>query len=850
MKTEPLEMEPRATKQPSVLIVEDYDDDMQLLVRELRRGGFEPTFRRVETTVGVKEALQERAWDIVISDYNLPQQNFSEIIQAVRTVDADVPVIVVSGSIGEENAVALMREGVADFIFKGNLSRLVPAIERELAAAAARAARHDSDQRFRDIVEVSGDWIWETDEAHRYTFFSNRYGEAEWADPTTSLGRTPWELAGADMEKDEHWLAHFSDREARQAFRNFLFSFTSASGSRHHVSMSGVPVFHRNGEFRGYRGTATDQTPVVEAFWRAEEAEALLRDAVDSISEGFVIFDPEDRIVMANELFRKLYAEAADFVRPGVSYEDFVRAAVEFGIFPDAKGKELEWISSRLENHRELAGSSVQRLADGRWVLISERRMSNGGSAGLRMDISALKKAEAQRDHLADHDATTGLPNLSLFTERLHQAIGQAERSRETIAVVCVEITALQGIRDTLGLEAGDTAIREAARRLSDAITAGETIAHIGGGQFLVLRAGIANEPAAIHSVEQLLATFATDLRVDETDVPFKVAAGVSMAPGDTRDTDAVIRYATTAMHRAKHAPGGGYQFYNAEMTDAAVSRSSLESDLRHAIDRDELFLVYQPQVGAHGYKLVGAEALVRWQHPTRGLISPGDFISIAEESGQIGAIGEHVLKMACRQARAWRDRGVKIPVSVNLSAVQLAEDDLDKKIAAIVADAGLTPDAITLELTESAILHDASAAARTMQRLADSGMRFALDDFGMQHSALSYLSDLPFDTLKIDRAFVSRMTESRGHAALFQAIVTMIHSLGMTAVAEGVEQPSQLIYLQAYGCDTLQGYLFSRPVPADEFEPLLFSGVILPSVGDGEMPAAEELPLPQSDAA
>ncbi len=843
-------MEPCEPIKPRILVVEDSDDDAELLVRELRRGGFDPSFRRVETIAGVEEALEEGAWDIVLSDYNLPQQSFPEIIQAVRAVDTDVPVIVVSGSLGEENAVALMRAGVADFVFKGNLSRLIPAIERELSAAGARIARQESDQRFRDIVEVSGDWVWETDEKHRYTFFSNRYEEAEWADPKTSLGKTPWELAGASVEQDEHWQAHLSDREARQAFRNFLFSFSSATGSRHHVSMSGVPVFDRNGTFRGYRGTATDQTPVVEAFWRAEEAEALLTDAVGSISEGFVIFDPEDRIVMANEAFRRLYPEVLEFTVPGVAFEDFLRAAVERGAYPDAKGRESEWIASRLEDHRDLSGGIVERLSDGRWVLVTDRRMSNGGIAGLKMDITALKKAEAQRDHLADHDATTGLPNLSRFTERLVDAIGQLDRSGSAIAVACLELTSLQHIRDSHGLDAGDLAIREAACRLDAATAANEVVSHIGGGQFLLLRADLPDKSAVMHSAETLLAPFAESFQIDGVEVPLRAAVGISTAPGDADDAEALIRNATTAMHRAKRSPGGSYRFYNAEMTDAAVSRASLEADLRHAINRDELFLVYQPQVSAHGYKLVGAEALARWRHPTRGVIAPGEFIPIAEECGLIGAIGEHVLKMACRQARAWRDRGSRIPVSVNLSAVQLAERELDRRIASIVAEAGLTPDAIVLELTESAIVRDAAAAARAMQRLAADGMRFALDDFGMQHSALSHLSDLPFDTLKIDRAFVTRMTESRGHAALFQAIVAMIHSLGMTAVAEGVEQPSQLIYLQAYGCDTLQGFLFSRPLPAHEFEPYLSSGIIVPSVGDDTTPAVEMPPLAQPNAA
>jgi len=812
------------------LIVEDSDDDEQLLLRELRRVGLDATTHRVETIAGVQEALKDGPWDLVLSDFNLPQQNFSEIIEAIRAVDADVPVIVVSGSIGEENAVALMSQGVADFVFKGNLSRLFPAIERELASAAAQQARRDSDQRFRDIVEVSGDWIWETDEEHRYTFFSNRYEDAEWADPQGSLGKTPWELANANLDEDEHWQAHVAERDAHQPFRNFLFSFVAGSGSRHHVSMNGVPVFDRAGEFRGYRGTATDQTPVVAAFWRAEEAEMLLRDAVDSISEGFVIFDADDKIVMANDAFRRLYADAADLARPGVSYEDFVRTAVERGIFPEAQGRESEWVASRLELHRELDGSFVQRLADGRWVLATERRMGNGGIAGLRMDITALKKAEAQRDHLAGHDSLTSLPNKSLFMERLAGAVGEAERTGEVLAVVCMELSSLQDIRDSLGLNAGDLALREAADRLNSVALPHETVSHIGGGQFLLLRSRMVGEAATIEAVEEFIAPFDKEFRIDDTDVSLRMSVGFATAQNSEIDADSLVRNATTAMRRARRTPSERHQRYTVEMTNAAIARAKLEADLRRAVDNDEFFLVYQPQVSTHSYKLVGAEALARWQHPTRGTVSPMEFIPLAEEIGLIKQIGEIVLRKACRQARIWRDQGARIPISVNLSAVQLAEQGLGRRIHSIVAEAGLAPDAISLELTESAILRDAEAAARTMRELSAEGMHFALDDFGIEHSALSHLSDLPFDVLKIDRSFVRRMAESRGHAALLQAIVTMIHSLGMTAIAEGVEQASQLIYLQAYGCDAVQGFLFSKPVLAEEFTPLLTAGIIVPT--------------------
>ena len=598
-------------------------------------------------------------------------------------------------------------------------------------------------------------------------------------------------------------------------------------------------MFDRRGGFRGYRGTATDETRIVEAFWRAEKAETLLRDAVESNSEGFLILDPDDRVVMANEAYRRLHPDVAELTAPGTPFEHLVRTAIERNVYPEAKGHESKWMAERLEDHRDLVGH-IEKLQDGRWVMVSERRMSNGGIAALAMDIAALKNAEAQRDHLAYSDAITGLPNQRVFTDRLGQAMGRIDSSGGGLVVACIELISLHDIRDSFGLEVGDAAIREIGRRLRNTISASETVAHIGGGQFLVLRLSIENDAAAMIAVEKLLPPLAEAFPIGGREVPLRIAMGISIAPGDTLEPEAIIRSATTAMHKAKIRPTQRYQFYNPEMTRAAVSRAGLESDLRHAIEKDELFLVFQPQVHTHTYMLAGAEAALRWRHPVRGILHQNEFMAMAEETGLILPIGEHMLRLACRQALEWRRTAARIPISVNLSAVQLQSPNLEKSVVAGIEQEGLTPDAIVLELSESSILPDVDAATRTIRKLAQSGIRFALDDFGMEHSALSQLSDLPFDTLKIDRAFVSRMTKDRGHAALFQAIISMTHSLGMTAIAEGVEAPSQLIYLQAYGCDIIQGGLFGPPLLAEEFSPLLASGVIIPSLNPTDRPDAE----------
>jgi diguanylate cyclase (GGDEF)-like protein len=812
----------------NVLIVEDVADDVALLLHTLKRAGLEITCSAVDTIVAMQEALQRQHWDIVLADFNVPGTDFNTILQTCKTDSPGRPVIVVSGSIGEENAVDLMRNGVADLILKGNLARLAPAIVREVAAARQEQARHAADERFRNIVQVTGEWIWETNDEHRFTYFSDSVKGAEWFSPAASLGKTRWELSGSEPEDDLNWRQHRIDLDARRPFHNYRITF-ERENRRHHLATSGVPFFDPDGTWRGYRGMARDDTAIVEAYRRAEEAEAMLRDAVDSISEGFVVFDAEDRLVLVNEAYRSLYPDVAALIRPGISFEELIRATLDIGGYADAVGREDAWLAERMAQHGKLSGNTIQHLQDGRWLLVTERRMRNGGIAGLRMDISALKAAEAERDYLAFHDPITGLPNQMLFSDRLEQALDNLE-APELIAVLGVELTSLTDIRASQGLEAGDAALRETGARLQAALPAGGSVAHVGNGRYLAFAVQPDGEKQVPASVARLIEASEAAFTFEGLDVPLRIVVGGSTAPADGERPETLIRNATTALRALKANPLQRSQFYRAEMTKAAIQRWTIEADLRRAIERKEFVLHYQPQLDVRSYRIVGAEALIRWNHPERGLIPPGQFIPIAEETGLIVPLGEYALRLACAEAQTWRnDRGIGVPVAVNLSAVQLAERNLEDVVSSILAETGLAPEMLKLELTESAILSDTIAATRTMQSLADHGVRFALDDFGMEHSSLSLLSRLPIEILKIDYAFISKMTEERAQAGLVQAIISMTHSLGMTAVAEGVERPDQLTYLQAYGCDALQGFLFSRPLPPETLREKLLTGTIAP---------------------
>lgn len=815
---------------PRLLIIEDLPDDVELLLYSLRRAGLKPEYRVVDTVAAIEDVLASERFDVVLADFNVPGTDFPTILRLIRSLAPDLPVIVVSGSIGEEAAVELMRDGVADLILKNNMARLAPAIVREVAASRQEQARREADQRFSNIVEVTGDWVWETDEQHRFTFFSKTLATNDWFDPATDLGKARWQVVGAQPDGDPGWQRHKADLAARRPFRNYQVCFGEGSARRHLVT-SGVPFCDRTGAWRGYRGVTRDETPLIEAYRRAEDAESLLHDAVDSISEGFVVLDAQDRIVMVNEAYRSIHAEIADMIAPGASFESVMRAAGERGVYAEAEGRQAEWLAERMAEHRDLSGNNLHRLRDGRWMLVTERRMRNGGTAGLRMDITALKAAQAERDYLAYHDAITGLPNQTLFTDRLAQALVQMQRSGEAVAVMSLELTSLADIRASQGLEAGEAALHETGRRIQSALAAGDTVAHVGNGRYLAFSADAGSEAGLVAIVGRVLSAAEADFEFDRSDVPLRIALGVSLAPTDGEDPDSLVRAAATALSEVRANPLRRYQFYRAEMTSAAVFRWNMEADLRRAIERKEFLLHYQPQLDTRSFGIVGVEALMRWAHPERGMISPAQFIPVAEETGLIVALGDYALRQACTDAAAWcAALATPVPVAVNLSAVQLAEASLEASIVAILEETGLAPGMLKLELTESAILSDAAAATHTMRNLAGQGIRFALDDFGMEQSSLSYLSRLPIDTLKVDYAFVSKMTADRAHAALVQAIISMTHSLGMVAIAEGVERPDQLIYLQAYGCDALQGFLFSRPVPLAGLLPILTSGRLSPT--------------------
>ena len=368
-----------------VLIIEDNADDAEFLLREFKRNDYAVDAEIAEDLPSVEAALACGTWDIVLSDYNLPGTRFSDILAMVKAADVDMPVIVVSGAVGEEVAVSLMREGANDLVLKHNLSRLVPTMTRELKAAELDYARRESERRFVDVVVASADWVWETDADHRLCFDMGGREQSEWSDPLRSLGRTHWEAVGADPETDSNWKEHKRVIDSHEPFRNFRFCFSSPKGQEYHISMSGIPTFGRSGAFTGYRGTATDETLVVETYLRAETAETQLREVVENIPRGVLVSDEQDRVAIVNEAYRDLHSELAHLLTPGTPYGKIETRAAELGVVVD--DADAPGPRGRDEVPADIMRDAVWTLPDGQRVLVSENRMTNGGRVQLMMEM-------------------------------------------------------------------------------------------------------------------------------------------------------------------------------------------------------------------------------------------------------------------------------------------------------------------------------------------------------------------------------------------------------------------------------------------------------------------------------
>ena len=463
----------------------------------------------------------------------------------------------------------------------------------------------------------------------------------------------------------------------------------------------------------------------------------------------------------------------------------------------------------------------VRRDGEERWLDFSAGLVEFGGrpaGLGIAFDVTERKRAEEQIKSLAYHDVLTGLPNRLLFTDRLNVAVAQAHRLGQRLGILFLDLDRFKVINDSLGHGLGDCLLQAVAERLESGVREGDTVARLGGDEFILLLPGMGRAEDVAKVADKVLDSLRLPFRLEGRDLFVTVSIGISVYPEDGADAETLVKNADTAMYRAKEQGRDHYQLYTHAMNERAVERLALEGALRKALARGELALYYQPLLDLATGRVHGVEALLRWAHPEKGLVAPGEFLHLAEVTSLMGPIGRWTLRTACTQARAWQEAGLPgLSVAVNLSARQLQQPDLVEQVKRALDESGLPARGLDLEVTESHAMQNADATIHTLRELKGLGVRISIDDFGIGYSSLSYLKRLPIDTLKIDQSFVRDITTDPDDAAIATAIIALAHTLKLQVVAEGVESQEQLSFLAARHCDRMQGFLFSRPLAAPE---------------------------------
>lgn len=556
----------------------------------------------------------------------------------------------------------------------------------------------------------------------------------------------------------------------------------------------------------------------------ASGSDDAIKVMLNSTMDCIALIDTAGRILGYNHRFVDLWNLPEDVIETGL-FEKILP-----NILFELRNPELfERCLAEVKAGKLDTRTEVLEFADGRYFEMNSQpqTLPNGGTARTWSfrDVSQIKRAEEGFRHDAFHDALTGLPNRSLFADRLGQAIAQAKRNRSQLAVMFMDLDKFKSVNDTLGHGAGDELLTSVASRLRSRVRAQDTLSRLSGDEFMVLITELQSSDAAGHVAESILDTLRLPFRIDGHAVHIGASIGISIFPMHGDDAESLMRNADVALYQAKEGGRNRYKAYIDGMGNPSTEKVVFENDLRSAVAKDELVVHYQPIVDLRSGGIQAVEALVRWKRGDGPLIPPARFIPIAESAGLIGAISEWVLKTAAATNRKWTQvTGKEIQVSVNYSAQQFWDPHLVDKIESQLEVADMDPASLILEITESTIMQDPTRGVETLQKLRDLGVSVALDDFGTGHSSLSFLRHMPISTLKIDRSFVAQCDREKRDGAIVAAVIQMARSLGLHVVAEGVETKSQAQFLKRQGCDAIQGYWFSKPVPESDLRTLLKS--------------------------
>lgn len=797
-----------------VLLVEDSEDDADLLLRELRRGGRELEHLRVDTPEALEAALQRQDWDVILADFSMPRFSGTDALHRVRARGLEVPFIFVSGTIGEDTAVQAMKSGAQDYIMKGNLKRVLPAVERELAEARMRRERREAERMLRKlsrVVEQSAESVFITDPNGRIEYVNPAFEHLTGYLNEEAYGRTP-ALLKSGRHGHELYSRLWDTVLAGGVFRDTLINRRKDGGLFYEEKIIAA-LKDEQGNISHFVSTGRDITERVQT----EAARARLVAILEATTDLVAILEPEGNLQYLNASGRSMCGMRPD--------EEIAEHRLQT-LFPP-------WVVQRFENEilpavreKEVwSGELVLRCGEAGEVPVSLVMLSHRDDGGeiaffsaIARDITERKAFEAELRHRATHDMLTGLANRVLLNDRLDAELSGAKRGGGSVAVLFLDLDNFKRINDSLGHAAGDQLLGHVARRIQSCLRPSDTIARHGGDEFTIVISGVSGVEDVLVVLRKVRNVFDRPILLGPQEVYVTFSAGIAVYPHDGTNPEILLRNADAAMYRAKAGGRGQYRFYAAEMNARGQEILQLEAELRRALERDEFRVHYQPQLALRDNRVTAMEALIRWQHPDRGLVPPAEFVPLLEDSGLIVPVGEWILRQVLRECRACRASGADgIRIAVNVSAVQFREPGFVERVARVLREEKVPAGTLELEITENIVMHDAEGSIAVLRAIHELGVRLTIDDFGTGYSSLAYLKRFPLDALKIDRAFVQDITTDPNDAAIVEASISLAHKLGLEVVAEGVETAEQLKFLHNRGCDTIQGYYLCRPVPARE---------------------------------